>query len=424
MNTFLPELFASMYKDLNEDQDAAMRMLHGGGNVFVTGGAGTGKSYLMQQCLKGTDRDLIPVLASTGAAAVLIGGRTIHSFFGLGILEGGADATLERALKDRRVVRRLKKANAIVIDEISMIPGEVLSLAERIACEARRSVEPWGGLKIIAVGDFAQLPPVNRFSRNKDWAFLSQVWERSQFQNIQLNKVMRAQEDQHYCEVLGDIRQGVVSDRVRTLLNARSLDDAYDFPHATVLYARKMDVERINMGKLMELDGDIHSFESEYTGGDRYLNTLKKNSPVPEILKLKIGAFVMVRQNDPKGRWVNGSLGYVKAVSKEEITIELISGREVEIAKTSFGYLDADGKEVASVKNFPLSLAWAVTIHKAQGATLDRAVVSIKALWEPGQAYVALSRVRSADTLMIDGWDEESIFSDPQVTAFHASLQN
>ncbi len=424
MTSFLPELFASMYKDLNAGQEAAMKLLHGENNVFVTGGAGTGKSYLMKQYLKGTDRDLIPVLASTGAAAVLIGGRTIHSFFGLGILEGGPHATLDRALKDRRVVRRLKKANAIVIDEVSMIPGIVLAVAERIACEARKSDKPWGGIKIIAVGDFAQLPPVNRFSNQKDWAFMGSVWKRSQFQYVELKEVMRAQEDQHYCEVLSDIRRGELSDRVKQMLEDRSADSAYEFPHATVLYARKMDVDRINMAKLSELPGREESFESEYVGPEQYLKTLKKNSPVPEVLKLKEGAFVMIRQNDPRGRWVNGSLGYVRGCSKEEISIELVSGRDVEISKTSFSYLDADGKEVASAKNFPLSLAWAVTIHKAQGATLDRAVVSIRGLWEPGQAYVALSRVRSASTILIDGWDEKSIFADPQVKAFHEYLDS
>ena len=424
MTTFLPELFASLYKDLNEEQEAAMKLLHSDGNVFVTGGAGTGKSYLMQQYLKGTDKDLIPVLASTGAAAVLIGGRTIHSFFGLGIMEGGPTATLERALKDRRVVRRLKKANAIVIDEISMIPGDVLALAERIACEARGNTDPWGGVKIIAVGDFSQLPPINRFSNQKDWAFANPVWDRSAFRNVELTQVMRAIEDQHYCDVLGDIRRGQVTDRVRKLLQERSLESAYDFPHATVLYARKADVERINMSKLSELEGTLKEYESSYIGEERYLKNLKRNSPVPEVLRLKEGAFVMLRQNDPKGRWVNGSLGYVRSFDDEEIGIELLSGRDIEISKTTFSYLDAEGKEVASAKNFPLSLAWAVTIHKAQGATLDRAVVSIRALWEPGQAYVALSRVRSADTLMIDGWDERSIFSDPKVAKFHESLQS
>ena len=265
---------------------------------------------------------------------------------------------------------------------------------------------------------------MNRFSNQKDWAFMGSVWKRSQFQYVELKEVMRAQEDQHYCEVLSDIRRGELSDRVKQMLEDRSADSAYEFPHATVLYARKMDVDRINMAKLSELPGREESFESEYVGPEQYLKTLKKNSPVPEVLKLKEGAFVMIRQNDPRGRWVNGSLGYVRGCSKEEISIELVSGRDVEISKTSFSYLDADGKEVASAKNFPLSLAWAVTIHKAQGATLDRAVVSIRGLWEPGQAYVALSRVRSASTILIDGWDEKSIFADPQVKAFHEYLDS
>ncbi len=144
METLLPELFASLYKDLNPEQSAAMKILHGSENVFITGGAGTGKSHLIRNYLKGTDPETVPVLASTGAAAVLVGGRTFHSFFGLGILEGGAEKSIERAVDNKRVARRIRKANAVVIDEISMIPGEVLAAAEAVAAQCRnRKAEPW-----------------------------------------------------------------------------------------------------------------------------------------------------------------------------------------------------------------------------------------------------------------------------------------
>jgi len=424
MTSLLPDLLGSLHSDLNPEQQEALRLLNGDENVFVTGGAGTGKSYLLRKFLQGTDPLKIPVLASTGAAAVLIGGRTFHSFFGLGILEGGVEATIERASKDRRVARRLKKAAGFVLDEVSMIPGVALDAAERIASLARGDPRPWGGLKVIAVGDFAQLPPVTRDSRHRDWAFLSAAWKRSAFRSIHLKEMMRAGEDPDFCEILSDVRIGVVSERVRNLLDWRTAHEGDEDFQGSILYARKVDVDRINQHKLSQLEGELKTFETEFSGDARAIKSLENNLPVPKILELKPGAFVMLRQNDPQGRWVNGSLGHIKRLSSKDIEIRLASGRNIEIERSKFSMLDAEGNEIASARNFPLSLAYAVTIHKAQGATLDRMIVSLKNLWEPGQAYVALSRVRSSQGLSIDGWDAGSIFADPEVTAFHATISS
>jgi ATP-dependent exoDNAse (exonuclease V) alpha subunit len=424
VDSLLPELLGSLNKALNEGQQKALRHLLGQQNVFLTGGAGTGKSFLLRCFLKGIDRDKYPVLASTGAAAVLIGGRTFHSFFGLGIMEGGPDQSIERALKDRRVVRRLKKAAGFVIDEVSMLSGLVIQTAERIASMARNDPRPWGGLRVIAVGDFAQLPPVTLHPRHRDWAFLNPTWDRSEFISIELDEVMRAKGDSYFCEILSDVRQGLVSERVRDFLNLRSqLPDEEEF-QGSVLYARKMDVDRINTLKLHRLKGLSRFYETEYHGDERFVRTLQKSAPIAQSLELREGALVMLRQNDPQGRWVNGSLAHVQDLGANTIEVKLFSGRTVDVEKTSFSLLDAEGNIVASAKNFPLCLAYAVTIHKAQGATLDKTLVSLKGLWEPGQAYVAMSRVQDASGLMIDGWDEESIFADPLVKRFHDRLRD
>jgi ATP-dependent DNA helicase PIF1 len=424
MSSLLSGLLGSLHTDLNTEQQAALQLLSSEDNVFITGGAGTGKSHLLRKFLQGTDPVKLPVLASTGAAAVLIGGRTFHSFFGLGIMEGGIEATIERASKDRRVARRLKKASGFVLDEVSMIPGIALDAAERIASRARGDTRAWGGLKAIAVGDFAQLPPVTRDSNRRDWAFLNPVWERSKFRAVHLNEMMRASSDPDFCEILSDVRRGCVSERVRHLLDWRShLDSDPDF-EASVLYARKVDVARINNAKLADLEGKAKTFETIFTGDERGTKALLNSLPIPKDLELKKGAFVMFRQNDPQGRWVNGSLGHVSHLGTHDLEVRLSNGRVVETERVKFSLMDAEGNEVASARNFPLSLAYAVTIHKAQGATLDKMVVSLKNLWEPGQAYVALSRVRSSQGLMIDGWDERSIFADPDVLAFHSKISH
>src|SRR3989344_2635043 len=175
-------------------QAKGLHVLERHGNVFLTGAAGTGKSFLLQHYLAGKPTESFPIVASTGVAAVLVGGRTFHSFFGLGILEGGPDATVLRALRSRKLIDRLNCACCVIIDEVSMLSGTMLKVAETIARRARGSGDPWGGLRIIAVGDFAQLPPVTPDNKDKDWAFLHHVWQESDFQPALLSTVMRTQD--------------------------------------------------------------------------------------------------------------------------------------------------------------------------------------------------------------------------------------
>jgi ATP-dependent exoDNAse (exonuclease V) alpha subunit len=415
-------LLSTLATELNTDQQRALKLLAGtNDNVFVTGGAGTGKSYLMRKFLRGIEETAYPVLASTGAAAVLVGGRTFHSFFGLGILEGGAEASVERALKNRKVVRRLKRAKGVIVDEISMIPGVALEAAESIARLAREKDLPWGGLRIVAVGDFSQLPPVTRAGERRDWAFEREVWKQTRFRPVVLTELMRT-EGLAFAQVLGDIREGLVSERVRTFLDERSkLPDVLEV-EPSLLFSRKEDVQRVNAMRLAKLPGAAIESLTLYSGAEPYLTALKKQAPVPEKLELKTGALVMIRQNDPLGRFVNGSLGTVVSYTPEELKVKLARGARVSLERVRFALLDAEGKEVAAATNFPVNLAYAVTIHKAQGATLDSAAVDLRRLWEPGQAYVALSRVRSPESLFVGAWEPRSIIADPAVKRFHEQM--
>lgn len=404
---------------LNTAQAKALEILKTNQNVFLTGAAGSGKSFLLSHFLK--DQSSFPVLASTGAAAILIGGRTFHSFFGLGILEKGVQATIERALNNRLVVRRLQKTHGVVIDEISMLSSQVLRTAEKIAQKARNNTRPWGGLRVIAVGDFAQLPPVNPFGGPKDWAFLDEVWTWSEFRSITLTEVMRTTESD-FLEVLDLVRQGTINVKVKDFLNSRTVSPPEDF-QGTRLFPRRNDVEKYNLDRLDKIESPSHTFSTLYIGKEKEVEQFKKNAPISESITLKEKALVMLRQNDPEGRWVNGSLGHVLKISDEILTIALLNGRKIYLEKTDFKLLDAEGNPVVTARNFPLSLAWAVTIHKAQGTTLDQMQVDLKNLWEPGQAYVALSRVRSASGLYIEGWNPSSIKTDPQVVHFHRRLE-
>lgn len=421
--------------ELNDEQRAALSVLNGRENVFLTGAAGSGKSFLLKQWMK-TQRQPVPVLASTGAAAILVEGRTLHSFFGLGILEGGADATIARALDNAGLCKRMRMNNTIIIDEISMISGPTLRVAETIARCARAQFNPelesipWGGMRVIVVGDFSQLPPVNPHVRHREWCFLDPVWKESQFVSVCLKKVMRTS-DLEFLAVLNKIRVGQCDQHVMDFLNVRTKSNSDR--NIIRLFSKRDNTERYNLERLAELEKDVVMIETLYRGSEFNVTTFKKNSPIPGKLQLAPGAFVMFRQNDNQGRWVNGSVGtvlsiHLNAFDENDDPLPYIkvqverTGQIVDVEKEEFKLLDKEGEVVCTALNFPLTLAWAMTIHKSQGMTVDRLIVDIRKLWEPGQAYVALSRITSSDGLFIEGWKPEAIFCDRQVTQFYQEI--
>ncbi len=406
---------------LSPCQENALTILEGKSNVFLTGVAGSGKSFLLKHYLKDKDPKEYPVLASTGAAAILVGGRTFHSFFGLGIMDGGAARAVALALNNSRVRSRVRKAIAIVIDELSMMPGEALAAAEEIARSARKSDEPWGGLRVIAVGDFAQLPPVVKYGQRRVWAFQNPVWEFSAFEPAILSTIMR-QEDEGFLSILNNVRKGQCTEEVREFFQDRALQDDGTM-QGTRLFPRKDATAKFNEDRLAELSGTVEEYPTEYTGNAKSIETLKKQAPIEEILRIKEGALVMLRQNDPIGRWVNGSLGTIIGKNeKGQMEVRLLKGTKVKVDKAIFTLSDAEGNPVATAMNFPINLAWASTIHKAQGSTFDRLIVDLRSLWEPGHAYVALSRVRAADGVHITGWSAGSVKISPEVVQFHKSI--
>jgi ATP-dependent DNA helicase PIF1 len=403
-------------------QQSALDILTREGNVFLTGAAGTGKSFLLEQYLKGKPSEAFPVVASTGAAAVLIGGRTFHSFFGLGIMEGGIEATIARAMKSRKLIQRLQRACCVVIDEVSMLSGNTLSAAEQISRKLRNINAPWGGLRIIAVGDFAQLPPVTPGAMQKDWAFMHDVWEESAFHPALLSTVMRTQ-DTEFLDILNYVRAGTVNDEVRDFLNSR-MENASLQTEGTRLYPHRAKADEYNLRRLHSIPGNIRSFETQYVGDERVLESAKRVVPIPDVLQIKEGALVMMRKNDVSEDrlYVNGTLGHVRSITEDVLYVQLLSGENIELEKEKFSCLDGDGNELMAAWNFPVTLAWATTIHKAQGASLDRMIVDLAALWEPGQAYVALSRVRSTEGLYIERWTPGSIKAEPLVTDFYNGM--
>ncbi len=403
---------------LTPSQTVALEVLQGTRNVFLTGSAGTGKSFVLKRFLEAQEKKL-PVLASTGAAAILIGGRTFHSFFGLGMMQGGPEVVFSKGAQNKSLKKRLTKPTTVVIDEVSMLSHEALDAAERIARFHRDSQAPWGGLRIIAVGDFAQLPPVSRGAA-KEWAFLGEAWATSEFQSLVLNECIRT-EDSEFLQVLNEIREGHCSDEVTEFLNSRVLENVdVDVPR---IFSRRDRTEAFNNMRLSQIDDDLHVFETSYAGDANAIETLKREAPIPARLELKVGALVMIRKNDSKLKYVNGTCGSVRKIKRDYLIVATASG-DVEIEPYAFSMHDEMGKEIASAVNFPVTLAYATTIHKVQGATLDRAHVDLGQIWEPGQAYVALSRVRRAKDLSLERWSESAIRSDVMVREFMAGISS
>ncbi len=405
-----------MLEKLSPSQLRALQKLNSKSNVFLTGSPGTGKSFLIRHFLR-TQVEKIPVLASTGAAAILVGGRTFHSFFGLGLMQGGPELVFEKAMKNSRLKSRIRKTQTLIIDEVSMISSEVLDCAERIARSVKESSETWGGIRVICVGDFAQLPPVQR-SGEVDWAFSGRAWSQSEFESVALTECLRMEESE-FLKVLDKIRWGEVDEEVETLLNGFKVKSPKET--SPRLFAKRAQAERFNLERLEALAGEAVEYPTRYSGKDPYLEALERDAPISSRIVLKENAQVMLRVNDPKQRFVNGSVGRVVEMGDEKIVLEL-KHRYIEIEKFTFSMIDADGNEVAFAENFPLSLAYAQTIHKSQGLTLEEAHLDLRRLWEPGQAYVALSRVKSLEGISLEGWDEKSIRADHRVKRFYQSF--
>lgn len=407
---------------LTECQNMALEILKSKDNVFLTGHAGTGKSYVIRQYQKSLTQP-IPVLASTGAAAVLIEGRTFHGYFGLGIMEGGLQRTVKKAIANTRVHARIKKNHTLIIDEVSMIHPDAFEAANRIAQNILSSDAPFGGLRLIVVGDFLQLPPITHVGQSIKWLFETNVWKTLDFKTIYLTQTMRTLSSS-FIDVLNAVRIGRVNSEVSTFLESIKKPVTEDF-NGTVLFGRRDQAESFNIKKLSQIESDEVVFETEIkvsAKANKTPESLLMLSPLPKFLKLKVGALVMIRKNDPDGKFVNGSLAQVEKILKDEIVINLFSGLKLNLGKEDFHILDSDGKKMATITNFPVSLAWASTIHKSQGASIDRVHVDLRNLWECGQAYVALSRARSPDNIFIEGWSTKSIKANPDAVKFYQEL--
>lgn len=433
-------------------QGEAITILKTGANVFLTGEPGSGKTHTVNKYVAylhscGVEPS---ITASTGIAATHIGGMTIHSWCGIGVRERLTPYDLDTISGNRKVMDRVGNAKVLIIDEVSMLSPNTLAMADAVCREVKKNDEPFGGLQVVFVGDFFQLPPVLSRSESchtrksfddlptlnfdsgertvmepvskSGFAFTSSAWQKATPLVCYLSEQHR-QDDPAFLEFLGAVRKGTVAERHKVLLRTRYNKN----PQAgvTQLYSHNANVDHLNTGELSKLPGQPKVFVMEGHGHDPLVQTLKKGCLSPEVLSLKIGARVMFTKNDPSGSYVNGTTGVVTGLAKESGSpiVKVDSGRAITAEPVEWNIQDG-GRILARITQVPLRLAWAITIHKSQGMSLDAAHMDLSRTFEYGQGYVAISRVRTLVGLSLSGLNARALEVHPEIKRKDTSFRS
>ncbi len=422
-------------KLLSEEQKQAVYALEDGENIFISGSAGTGKSYLLQYLKANYSDSGLHITASTGIAAVHVGGQTLHSWAAIGLGNLPAEQIIENlfSAKFSRVRRKLKLAKMLAIDEISMISAPVFDLINELLKAVRQDERPFGGLQLILFGDFLQLPPVNRdgqLANDYQFCFQSNAWRELNPKPIMLKTVFR-QEDKDFVKLLNNIRFGKIDeDDILTLKSRINLPDKISAIKPTILASHNAQVDAINQTYLKQIVGNSQVFAAKFSGDSSKIDFLRKNCLAAEKLELKVGAQVMMLKNTyQKEGVINGSLGVIKEFSKKNNhpIVEFNNGTLLTIAPEVWALekFDVEKREIvteAEMIQVPLLLAWAITIHKSQGMTLDKVKCDLSKVFADGQIYVALSRVKTLEGLHIDGLDFNRIRANQDIVKFYNRL--
>lgn len=422
-------------------QDQALSILKTGANVFLTGEPGSGKTHTINEYVAYLrSRGIEPAItASTGIAATHIGGMTIHSWSGIGIKTKLDKHELNRITSNKYVTKRVRNAKVLVIEEVSMLTSETLFMVDTVCRKIKQSSESFGGMQVIFAGDFFQLPPVVKREIENDsqttlldkssarFAFDSPAWAEANPVVCYLTEQHR-QDDDDLLAVLTAIRQGTFNGDHLNQVKTRKIE-YHEVPDSTPkLFSHNTNVDRVNNAVLAKLPGESKVFNMSSQGTDAIVSMLKKGCLSPEMLYLKIGAVVMFTKNNPKEGFVNGTLGIVEGFNKTSYypVIKIKNVRRIEVKPMEWS-VEENGKVRALISQLPLRLAWAITVHKSQGMNLDSAVMDLSHVFEFGQGYVALSRVRRLSGLYMLGWNERTFQVHPDIlekdVKFHAQSE-
>ncbi|MFH1193043.1 MAG: PIF1 family DEAD/DEAH box helicase [Candidatus Jorgensenbacteria bacterium] len=407
-------------------QNEALDILKMGRNVFLTGPAGSGKTYLLNSYIQYLSKYKIPtaVTASTGIAATHMNGRTIHSWAAIGVKSHLTGKEISELRYHAYVRARITSTKVLIIDEISMLDAARLDTIDQVCRALRDNEEPFGGLQIVLCGDFFQLPPVHkRGEAAPEFAYESGVWGKADMAICYLEKQYR-QEDKKFLEVLNAIRENRTDAETTKILMERHQRSIEGFAKPTKLYSLRRDVDAINNFELVQIQKEPQAYWMEARGKPSLVEELKRGCLAPEELILKEGALVMFIQNNFERGYVNGTLGTVVGFDPENNypMVRVKSGAVIIATPASWAITEND-KIVAEISQVPLILAWAITIHKSQGMTLECAEVDLSKAFADGMGYVALSRVKTLDGIKLMGLNDTALRVSEKITNFDKKLK-
>jgi len=387
-------------------QLTALKVMNSGKNVFLTGPAGSGKTYILNEFIK-QQRKLnkkIAITATTGLAASHIGGTTIHSWSGISIYDTLPKRFFEKLPSSRKEI--ITKTDILIIDEISMLHDFRLDLVNEVCKTIRKNDLAFGGIQVVLCGDFFQLPPVNRpdTAVKGEFAFRANSWEELNLHICYLDEQFRHTDDK-LIDILNSIRNQNIRQEHINLLNTRIIESSNE--SSTRIFSTNIDVDVINHNKLRKIRSKEYEYNAIESGDPYFIGALQKSTLASRKLKLKEGALVMAIKNSPKQKFFNGSLGVVVDFEgfQNIPVVEFINGTTTTVEMDSWELRDGETIR-ASISQIPLRLAWAITIHKSQGMTLESAVIDLGKAFETGMGYVALSRVKTLDQLYLKGLND------------------
>lgn len=387
------------------NQGLALEIMLSGESVLLTGPAGAGKTFVLNQFIRiaKSEGKHVSVTATTGLAATHLGGTTIHSWAGIGVSDELPPRFADHVAKGRRDI--IEKTDVLIIDEISMLHDFRLDMVDEACRLVRKKPDtPFGGIQLIMSGDFFQLPPINRGdSRAGGFVVSSKAWQELDPTICYLQEQHR-QDDEVLLDILNALRAGDIRRNHAETLLARVEEQPPEGSILTELHTVNIDVDRLNEIKLAELEGDELRYGQTTTGSDNYVENLQRSVLAPSELRLKKGALVMAVKNSLDRKYANGSLGIVSDFDPvtEYPIVEFKNGRTVLMQPDTWELRDGDKKR-ASITQIPLRLAWAITVHKSQGMTLDAARIDLRKAFVEGMGYVALSRVKNLENLYLTG---------------------